>query len=177
MQKHAPTINLIPNRRRNFLDKFINWALGVGRVIVMLTEIIALAAFVYRFTLDHELIDLNDSVKHRKAAITFLKDSEMLYRNLQARLTLAADLESTGINPTTIFNDVVLSAPPDMIFSTIAVKDKKITIESKVQSVSSLESYIAKLRENPIIASISLDRIENKTSSAIIAVAISATLK
>ena len=57
------SINLVKSRKPHFLDRFITWALNAGRLLVIITETVALSAFLFRFGLDREIVDLNDKIK------------------------------------------------------------------------------------------------------------------
>ncbi|MDE2025485.1 MAG: hypothetical protein KGJ07_03255, partial [Patescibacteria group bacterium] len=77
------TINLVRGRRPRVLDQFVGWALTIGRVVVILTELIALGAFLYRFGLDRQLVDLHDKIAQEQSIVDLLKQNENSYRNLQ----------------------------------------------------------------------------------------------
>lgn len=175
MNSHS--INLIKGQGESFFDKFINWALTVGRLVVILTELVALSAFLYRFFLDRQLIDLHDQIAQKQAVVKLLKQNENTYLDLQGRLALASTLTTTGQETTQIFSDILRLAPPDFVFNNIVLSQDAVKIDASVQSVSSLASLIKDIRNYKETSSISLDRIENKTTGAAIAVSITVRLK
>lgn len=170
------TINLA-KARQGFLDRFLKWALTIGRLIVMLTEIVALSTFLYRFSLDRQLIDLHDKISAKQGMIKLLKDNEDKYRNLQGKLAMASTLSNEGLKTTQLLNDLLGFTPNDFIFTTLTLSKDSVRIEAKAQSAKTLSNFIKALKAYPKISSVSLDRIENKTSSAIIFVNITAMLK
>lgn len=171
------TINLAKGKNKNLLDRFLKWALTIGRLIVMLTEIIALSTFLYRFSLDRQLVDLHDKISAKQGMIKLLKSSEEKYRNLQGRLAMASSLSAAGFKTTQIFNDLLSFGTADFIFTNLTISKDSLKIEAKVHSAKTLSNFIKTLKAYPKISSVSLDRIENKTSSATILVAITAVLK
>src|SRR3989344_9329514 len=84
---HGSSINLYKGKSRNFIDRFILWTLSAGRLIIILTEILALSAFLYRFSLDRNLIDLNDKIKNEEIILNYLKKNEENFRSIQDRLS------------------------------------------------------------------------------------------
>lgn len=170
-------INLAKNRGESFLDRFIGFALTIGRVLIIVTELIALAAFLYRFTLDRTLSDLHDRITQQEAVVNLLKDNESTFRNIQARLSLANALTKQGNQLPSYLQDVVSFAPVDMNIQTIAVATDAIRIEATVQSVDSLTHFVDKLKLYAPIASVSIDKIDNQTLTGTIIVSITATLK
>lgn len=177
MQKKPVSINLYQKNKRSFLDKFIDWALSVGRIVIILTEIIALSAFLYRFSLDRQLVDLHDTIKVQQAILDSQKTQEKLYRSIQAKLAVAAQTQKQAQTMSQLLLDTKNGAINDFLIRTITVSESSIRIEAHVLSVSSLADFITKLKTIKQVASVSLDKIENKTANGIITVTITATLK
>ena len=176
LQKKSDSINLL-KRETPFLDRFMNWALTVGRLLVILTEIVALSAFVYRFSLDRQLIDLHSKINQEQAIVNYLKGSEDTFRNLQGRLVLASTSTSLSSQRLKILNDVVKFAPTGFAFTTLSLYEDRIRIEANVDSVASLTKFVNGIKDYPAIDTISIDKIENKPSSAVITINLTATLK
>jgi predicted negative regulator of RcsB-dependent stress response len=88
MAKNSASINLLRNDKKETVEHIINWAVTIGRVLVVVVELAALAAFLYRFTLDNQLQDLHSKIKQEQAIIEIQKKNEDTYRNLQDRLSI-----------------------------------------------------------------------------------------
>jgi hypothetical protein len=52
MAKDQISINLLDNKGKSFTEQFLDWALAIGRLLIIVTETVALAAFLYRFSID-----------------------------------------------------------------------------------------------------------------------------
>lgn len=177
MTSTQASINLFKGKKRSFLDKFFKWALTFGRFVVIITETIALLAFLYRFSLDRELIDLHDTIKQKQAIVKLFKDNENKYRNFQERIALSSKLVEIGEETATIFNDIVGLTPSDVVISNFILLENQIKIDANIQSIAGLTKFIQTLKTYPKISSVSLDKIENKATSATIVVGITATIK
>lgn len=177
MSNKPVSINLVKGRKKGFFDKFIRWSLSIGRLVVIVTEVIALSAFLYRFSLDMQLIDLHDKIVQKQSMVKLLKKNEDKYRNLQDRLAIASKLSNKGISMADFFKDVISLASTDVVFSDIFLTGDYIRIEAKAQSVTSLANFVKTIKDYPKIDSVSIDTIENKTSNATITVRITAKLK
>lgn len=171
------SINLAKNRGESIVDRFIGFALTVGRILIIGTELIALSAFLYRFTLDQTLVDLHDRITQEEAVVKLLQDNETNFRNLQDRLALSSTFIKDGDKLPKYMTDIISFAPPDMNIHTIAVATDGIRIEAAIQSVPSLSTFVDKLKEYSPISTVSLDRISNQTQTATITVDITALLK
>lgn len=175
--RSLPAINLIKKEKKPFLDTFLHWALTIGRLVVMLTEIIALSTFLYRFSLDRQLIDLHDKIKQKQTIVDLLKDNEYKYRNLQNRIALASELDNTGIKPSSIFIDILNLAPVGFNINTITVSENGLRIDANSQSLPTLTLFINNLYSYPKTDIVNLDKIENRISNATLGVNISAKFK
>lgn len=169
-------INLV-KKRLSFTDKFLSWALSAGRVIIILTEIVALSAFLYRFVLDRQLIDLHTKIKQEQAIIAFSKASENKYRNLQDRLSSASRFSKLGQDEVKVLKDILALSPADTTFSNLTTSDTNVKISASFSQISSLGAFVESLKTYPIISGVSVDKIENVSSSSLITVSITATLK
>lgn len=176
MARKESGINLV-GKNVSFVDRFITWALSIGRVVVILTEVIALGAFLYRFTLDRQLIDLHEKIKQEQRVISFLKDNEETFRNVQNRISLAGNFGAVSQDKVKILGDIVSLAPSTVTFNTLSVQEDRVRINFSTNSVSSLSDLVKKLRSYQKVATVIVEKIENKPSSAVIIVSLTAIFK
>lgn len=176
MAKPALSINLLRTREEPLLDKFLKWALSVGRTIVILTEVVALSAFLYRFSLDRKIVDLNDEIQQKQQQVSAFKEFEDDFRNLQVRLAAAKELDVSAATTTNLLNQVITLATGRIRFASLTVSEEVIRIEGETSSTAQLNYFIKQLRENSKIKRISLDKLDNRTSRSTIEFGISAYL-
>lgn len=176
MAKRSTSINLLKSSKNDTLEQVINWSLTVGRVLVIVVELIALGAFLFRFGLDRQIIDLHTQIKNKQIIVADLKQSEDTYRNLQDRLAIAASFSSLGESQVKEFTDIIDFAPNGLNFNAVSFDGQSLRIDANVTSVEALSIFVASLKAYKPIDSVSLDKIENKTSNAIINVGITVQL-
>lgn len=176
MAKVSASINLLGSKNKT-LDLVVSWALTIGRVLVIVVEIIALGAFLYRFSLDNQLQDLRTKIKQEQAIVVYQKNSESNYRNLQDRLSLISSVSTDSENNLKIFKDIIALTPSGITFKLFNLSQGKAQLEASVNSVVVLSNFIEKLKAYPLIDSVSLDKIQNDTSNGTITVGISTTFK
>lgn len=177
MPKKFVSINLIKDQKSDLLERIINWSLGVGRILIIVTELIALGAFLWRFGLDQQLVDLHTEIKQKQAIVGAFKKNEDEYRNLQDRLSIASNFTQTERKRFQIYKDVLGLATSGITFNKISLSSNNLVIEITVDSVSSLSNFTNSLKLYSQIETVSIDKIETKTSSAVIVIGISADLK
>lgn len=177
MAEKVPTINLLPHNSESFMTQFFNWALSIGRLLIILTEIVALGTFIYRFSLDMETVDLQDKISSESFIVENFKSAEDTFRDIQSRIATVQHYAPIGNRTITIFNEITKIGQGKVTFKDLLVDTQSAQIEVQAPSASNLSTFVDQLKTNPDITSISVDKVENDASSAFITVVITATLK
>jgi hypothetical protein len=176
MSNNLPSINLVKNKQVPILDKFLNWVLTVGRLIVIITEIVAVSAFIYRFSLDERLSDIHSAIKQKQNIVSVLKNDEAKYRNLQERIAVAASFLTKNGTPNKTVSDIVGLIPSSIKISNLVINKKQVSLTITVSSISTLSNFVDSLKNYSDMKSISIDSIENRPSVGL-SVDITAILK
>ncbi|HCS79450.1 TPA: hypothetical protein DIV55_06990, partial [Patescibacteria group bacterium] len=71
MGNPAKPINLLTRKDfdASLVGRILRWSLIYGRYIIVSTEIIVLLAFIYRFSLDRQITDLNEEIEQKSAIV------------------------------------------------------------------------------------------------------------
>jgi Tfp pilus assembly protein PilN len=170
-------INLLPDKGDGVLSQFLSWALNIGRLLVIITETLALSVFIYRFSIDMRLVDLHDKIEAASAIISSFKSGEDTFRDLHVRLTAVRDYDSQSSKTLSILKDVVDMGRGKITFKSLTVNKDSLELEVQASSVGILSSFTTELKNYPEVTSLSVNRVENQTSSAQTIVGISAKLK
>lgn len=62
-------INLLPKKEISLTDKLIYFSLNYLRYIIVITQLVVIGVFFYRFQIDQKIIDLKESVNQKKEII------------------------------------------------------------------------------------------------------------
>ena len=62
-------INLLPEKERDILDKGIYFVLHYLRYVLVITQIVVIFVFFYRFKIDQEIIDLKDGLQQKQEIV------------------------------------------------------------------------------------------------------------
>lgn len=167
MPSNPPSINLLNDSDISSVNKFIDVTLLIGKLLVIVVELVAIMCFVYRFSLDQRLINLNSEIKNKQEVIASLKKDEDKYRNLQDRIALAATFSKKGADITNAMIDITALVPEDVEINNIFMDDKQTNMNIQFSSISSLSELLSSLRSYSRTQSISINDIENKESVGI----------
>jgi len=170
-------INLLPDKGDGVVNQFLSWALNIGRLLVIITETLALSVFLYRFTIDMQLVDLHDKIEASSTIISTFKSGEDTFRDIHTRLTTVKNYENQSSKALTILKDIIDMGRGKITFKTLTVNKDSLELEVQASSVGTISSFTTELKNYPEVTNISVNRVENQTSSGQITVGISAKLK
>ena len=171
------TINLLPKNSESFMSQFFNWALSIGRLLIILTETVALATFIYRFSLDMQIVNLHDKIKSESFILDNFQSAESTFIDLQNRLSTVKQYTPIDTRTATIFSDIIAMGKGSVTFKDITVNTQNVSIEIQAPSVDSLTQFVNSLKSYPLITSVSIDKVQNSATNAQITLLITATLK
>lgn len=154
----------------------MDWALTVGRLIVIITEIVAVFAFIYRFSLDEKLVELHSNIKQKQVLLSLLKQDESKYRNVQDRVALASTFSEKSSKTSSVIRDIINLTPEGIKINDLILNKDRISMTIDATSLSGLSDFVNPLKDYPRIRSVSIDNIENRPSIGLL-VNITAMLK
>lgn len=176
MAEKLISINLLPRKSESFVNQFLNWVLTIGRLLIILTEMVALGTFLYRFTLDMQIVDLHDKINQSNAIAISFKESEKNFRDIQDRLATIKQYESVGKTTTSIFTDITKMGQGKVTFKSLLVATDNAKIEVQAPSVAALTQFTNALTNYPGITAVNVDRVETSPANAQVSVSITASL-
>lgn len=173
-------INLLPGREPAFSATFLNWVLSAGRYIIIGTEIIVLVAFLSRFKLDRDLIDLNDHVEEKQKILRSLSPVEERVTQLQKRLSEIKKIDEGQGSGILALPHIATLTPSEITYSNISVAGDKITILGNALETADISRFVASLKTSPLFKkeTVSLEKIEHgKTQEEALSFTISAIIE
>ncbi len=177
MAKDILSINLLDDKQKSFTDTILDWAIYIGRLLVIITEAVALFVFINRFTLDRKLIDLHDEIKKNQSFIGYMQSREEIYRGIHEKLQTNFISSTDNDERIILFEELTSNVNPQLSILSFSVNPSSLTIAVQARSIQALSDFHEKVKQHPSIASITVDKIENKTANAIILVSYTAKLK
>lgn len=155
------SLNLIPReeaQRRNW-EKFLNWVLTYGRYIIIGTEIIVLAAFLYRFKLDRDLKTLSEEIKRKQTLIESFRGLEEKTRALQIHLAVIKNLQSQTQSPGKILTSLAALTPQDVFFSQLKISPSNVTVSATAFSLGGFSAFLEGLKRSENFKDITLEKV------------------
>ncbi len=171
------SINLLDDKEKKISDTVLDWAIYIGRLLVILTEAIALYVFASRFTLDRKLVDLHDEIKKNQAFVGYMQGREETYRRIHEKLKLNKTADDKNARTVALFEEIMHETNKDISIMNFSLSPSSMAVTLQVRSLQPLSEFTNKLKQHPDILSVNVEKIENKTSSAVIVVSYTAKLR
>lgn len=158
-------INLKKKPQDFFGPVFLKWAINIGRVVIVGTELILLGALLYRFNIDKEIINLHDSIKSQSELISFQQKDEKKFRALQAKLSdIKTILEDTD-NKMKVLNAVISKVSNDnFVVKRLSLAATTLSVELEASTIFPINQLISDLKKIPEIGTINIDQIAGSDS-------------
>lgn len=157
----AHQINLLQKEdfEKKPLGKFLNWALTVGRWIVVFTELVVILAFLSRFKLDTDLADLQDKIREKQSIVANSASFEKTFRSAEKRIAQIQTLENSQLNVNKILDEFQRITPSDVVIKSLNFKEKVLTITGTSLNESSLSIFINNLSQSPVFTQTQITNI------------------
>ncbi|HKB88186.1 MAG TPA: PilN domain-containing protein [Patescibacteria group bacterium] len=154
------SVNLLPQEEfdTSVLGRTLKWAMGSFRIIVILTEMIVMAAFLSRFWLDAQNSDLSQSIKNASAQIQAQSNFEKEFRGVQQKLNIFKQIASA--KPASGKVELIASkTPTDLTLSSISVQENLAQIKGTSTSEIGITQFISNLEAEPTFKKVELGSV------------------
>lgn len=145
--------------------RLIKWMLSSGKFFIIIVELVTVSAFVYRYKLDSDLIDLQEKITEQIPYVQSLKNDEILIRQTQFQLATIKQIKKSAPNFTQILVQISKLTPQTIKLTSINLSNPpgsaNFTLSISGQSPSNLElsAFIKALRQEPNFSNITLTNI------------------
>lgn len=160
--KKEPKINLLPQKEfeKSTLGRTLRWALSSFRIIVIMTEMFVMAAFLSRFWLDAKNSDLNELLLQKKGIIQSFQEVEREFRLAQKRIDIFSKM--TAENPKPEYVKMIASfVPPDITLNSISENQDLIQITGFSGSEQGVAQFIVNLESAKEFKEVTLSSLDS----------------
>jgi hypothetical protein len=159
--KKESKINLLPQKEfeRSTLGRILKWAVSSFRIIVIVTEMIVMAAFLSRFWLDANNSDLNDAISQKEVVIASYAETENKFRVFQKQIDIFRKITSST-EESLYLNLITSLAPADVTLNSISDNENSVQIIGYSGSEQNISQFIKNLSSNNKFKDVSLSKID-----------------
>lgn len=172
-------INLVPEEGLSSTTsgRILIWILSTFRIILIVTELIVIGAFISRFWLDAKNTDLSEEMKEAKDVISSLSSFESDFKDIQNRLVIFDSYKENEGKINSNLKTMVSYKPQGINFQSINVDIDKITIAAVSVSEIEVEQYYVNLKASGKFESVDLENISLTKDNSSVNFSITAIMK
>lgn len=145
--------------------RLLRWLLSSGRYIVVFVELVVIAAFIMRYKLDGELVDLQGQISEQAKFIQSLSAEEQTIKQTQFRLSTIKQIHKDNADFASILFKISALTPTRITLSNISFNRASptapfnISISGQTPSNVELSVFIKSLQNDPLFSGITLTNI------------------
>ena len=161
-RKKSAQINLLHQEQfaASTSGRILAWALSTFRIIVIITELVVILAFLSRFFLDAENADLSEEIEQKQGIIVSSAEFEKTFRQTQKKLEIFSQLTAQDRQASGVLSKIALSIPPDVFLESISLNDNSLSLIGLSPNERSIQEFVANLETNLGFKNVNLERIE-----------------
>lgn len=176
---HKRSINLLPRDafESSALGIILEWSLVFGKWAVILTQLVVMGAFLYRFTLDRTLTDLGKKIAKDVAVIKSYEQVERDFSLAQKQVAQAKTAMDSQKLLLKTMDTLEQITPSDVWYDRVTLSPNGVTINALSASLPGFGRYLTAVQTNPLFSGIRVGKIESSgTRGAQLQFDISATI-
>ncbi|MFH0773212.1 MAG: hypothetical protein V1922_02780 [bacterium] len=153
-------INLLPEKERDFLDKSIYFVLHYLRYVLVLTQIVVISVFFYRFKIDQEIIDLKDELQQKQEIVAvsdpLLKQAEIV--DLKTKQIREVLVEQALFSES--FTYFLNTFPLHLTINQLDIRSDTYKFSVTTTDPETIRSYLARLRQEKRFIDVAIGSIK-----------------
>jgi Tfp pilus assembly protein PilN len=155
-------INLIPPKEETLIDTVIYFVLNYLRYILVLTQLVVIIVFFYRFQIDQLIIDLKDEIEQKKEIIQVAQPLKQEALIIEKRLKKTEELihdQDRLINMVSYF----LSLFPETVYlDKLEIINGELTASGLAYNVSHLQAFYKLLKKEEQFKTVDFSSIKKE---------------
>lgn len=161
-------INLLPKEpwETGILGQLIPWTLSVGRYVVVLTELMVISAFLYKFSLDGKQFDLQEKIRQKQAIINSYEDLEANFRQVQLQINSVKEVENKAMKAGEVLDALGQMTPIDAAYESITIDNDGVSLQGTVLSEIGLATLLTQTQASQNFDRVSLENVSSGTDNS-----------
>ncbi len=141
-------INLLERNEESIVDKLTFFSLNYLRYIIIITQLVVIGVFFYRFQIDQRIIDLKESVNQKKEIVQIVLPLLNEAAKIDKKTTAIEKTLAEQNNFTSMFDYFLSSFPDSIVLSNMEVKDGSIMITGDAGDPKHLQAFYLILKKD-----------------------------
>lgn len=165
--RNTKNINLLPQDDfdSSTFGRIVKWALSSFRVMVIVTELVVMGAFLSRFWLDARNSDLNEELGLLKSQVIAYSSLEDDFRVYQKKISIAKTLYDESPK-NEILNEITMLIPDEITLTSFQVSNSGLQIKAVALSERSIAQFLVNLNSYSKITDVNLSQVSSSVDNS-----------
>ncbi len=169
VQKAAPeiNINLMPSEEPSgTLGTATHWALTVGRYLIIITEIIAIAIFILSIKLSTDKQGLKEDIQYKSSQVSAQNVLETEFRLVQQRVNEIKKQRSDHFENNLVLTEFLKLLPKGMELKTLNIEEQEISFSGSFKTPKQLQTLISAFSESEKLVGLDISELESPSEQS-----------
>ena len=153
-------INLMEKKEPGLLDKLTFFGLNYLRYIIVITQLIVIGVFFYRFQIDQRIIDLKEGVEQKKEIVKIVLPLLNEAAKIDKKTLIIDETLLKQKKFTKMVDYFIASFPETIILTNMEIKDESIKITGDAMNAQHLQAFYTLLKKENRFKMVSLRNIK-----------------
>ncbi|PIP63405.1 hypothetical protein COW97_02730 [Candidatus Roizmanbacteria bacterium CG22_combo_CG10-13_8_21_14_all_34_12] len=153
-------INLLEKKELNLLDKLTFFCLNYLRYIIVITQLVVIGVFFYRFQIDQRIIDLKEGVEQKKEIVKIVLPLLNEAAKIDKKTLIIGETLLKQKSFSKMVDYFLTSFPETIILTNMEVKDGSIKVTGNAGDIQHLQAFYILLKKENKFKIISLQNIK-----------------
>lgn len=153
-------INLLEKKESSLLDRLTFFGLHYLRYIIVVTQLVVIAVFFYRFQVDQKIIDLKEGVEQKKEIVKIVLPLLNEAARIDKKTIIIEDIIVKQKKFSEMINYFITSFPETITLTNMEVKDESIKITGDANNAQHLQAFYTLLKKENMFKVVSLKNIK-----------------
>lgn len=153
-------INLLGEKESPFLERVVYFFLNYLRYIIIVTQLVVIGVFFYRFQIDQRIIDLKESVDQKKeivqVVLPLLKEADLIDR----RTKESDNIFKKQIKFKTMFQYFLSQFPAGLTLINLEINPDSIKATGNAYDPRQLEAFYTLLKKDGRFATVEIQTLK-----------------
>ncbi len=152
-------INLLPAKQLTALDRIIFFAFNYLRYILVITQLVVICVFLYRFNIDQEIVDTKDTLHQKQEIIRVSQPLLLAGDKLYKRSENISSLLDSQSKESRMFEYVLSRFPEQFFLNEMNITVDSMTLKGSTPDANILRGFYTRLKSDQKFNSVNLQNI------------------
>ncbi len=153
-------INLIPAKETPLVERLVYFSLNYLRYIIVITQLVVVGVFFYRFQIDQNIIDLKDAVDQKNEIVKIVLPLLNEASRIDIKSKAIGDILKKQSNFSAMNRYFISVFPDALTLDNMDVTGDEIKVSGSATDAQSLQDFYLLLKKDQKFATVNLQNIK-----------------